>query len=260
MENDPGRGSRTVYGNGVHEKTVPLLPCPDIDELADFYRMLGFDRTYRQVRPNPSIIVKREDLELHFFGIDGFDPAESYGTCLVIVPDTGALYTAFAEGMRAVHGKVLVSGIPRMTRPRKRKNTGDVSGFSVVDPGGNWIRIFQATGEPAPLPEASSKLGKVLQNAVVLGDSRGDPAQAARILDASLARHGESSPVTDRIEALVYRAELALTLGDPSRADDLLAQIRATELTDHDRTRLHDALANADALAQDRKPPRRREP
>ena len=56
---------------------------------------------------------------------------------LVNVPDTAALYRSFAAGMRAEYGKLLVSGIPRVTRPpRKRKNAG------VVDPGGNWIRIF----------------------------------------------------------------------------------------------------------------------
>jgi hypothetical protein len=37
-----------------------------------------------------------------------------------------------------------VQGIPRMTRPRRRKNSGNLSGFTVVDPGGNWIRIFPA--------------------------------------------------------------------------------------------------------------------
>ncbi|GAA3740528.1 hypothetical protein HDA32_002616 [Spinactinospora alkalitolerans] len=45
--------------------------------------------------------------------------------------------------MRSVHGGLLLSGIPRITRPRKRKNTGNTSGFTVVDPGGNWIRIFR---------------------------------------------------------------------------------------------------------------------
>jgi catechol 2,3-dioxygenase-like lactoylglutathione lyase family enzyme len=236
----------------VNEVTIPLLPCRDIDEIADFYGMLGFERTHRQTRPNPYVVVKREDLELHFFGLDEFDPAQSYGTCLAFVPDTGALYAAFAEGMREVHGKLLVSGIPRMTRPRKRKNTGDVSGFSVVDPGGNWIRIFQATAEAGPVPEPESKLGRTLQTAIVLGESKGDPAQAARILDATLAREGDSASVVDRVEALVYRAELALVLDDPARADELLAQVRAIDLGESDRARLEEALANARELEAQR--------
>lgn len=224
------------------EKTVPLLPCRDIDEIDDFYRMLGFERTYRQAKPYPCVGLRREDLELQFFGLDGFDPAQSYGSCVVLVDDTAALYQAFADGMRAEHGKVLVTGIPRMTRPRKRKNVGDTTGFSVVDPGGNWIRIFRrSTG--APLEAASSQLGRALENAVVQGDSRGDVRQAARILDTALGRHPD--PAADRVEVLVYRAELALRLDDPERARDLLTEVETTALTDPERTRLADTLANA---------------
>jgi hypothetical protein len=37
----------------ANEMTVPLLPCGSIDVIADFYRVLGFRSTYRQLRPNP---------------------------------------------------------------------------------------------------------------------------------------------------------------------------------------------------------------
>ena len=62
-------------------------------------------------------------------------------------------------GMRSVHGKLLVSGIPRMTRSRLRNDR--YTGFTVVDPGGNWIRINKATKEP----EARTKLAKAMENA-----------------------------------------------------------------------------------------------
>jgi hypothetical protein len=52
--------------------------------------------------------------------------------------------------MRAVHGKLLISGIPRMTRPRLRNDR--FTGFTVVDPGGNWIRINKAAQLVAGLP------------------------------------------------------------------------------------------------------------
>jgi len=61
----------------VGERTVPLLPCPSIDEIADFYGCLGFTRTYRQQRPNPYVVLEREDIALHFFGMPDFDPATS---------------------------------------------------------------------------------------------------------------------------------------------------------------------------------------
>src|SRR3954470_17328913 len=140
----------------ANELTIPLLPCPSIDEIASFYEMLGFEITYRQTRPNPHAL-RREDINLHFFGMDGYDPAQSYSTCLVIVADTGELFEAFAARMRSVHGKLLVSGIPRMTRPRLRNDR--YTGFTVVDPGGNWIRIHQAAKEP----EARTKLAKAME-------------------------------------------------------------------------------------------------
>jgi hypothetical protein len=230
------------------EVTVPLLPCGSIDEIAEFYRVLGFEQKYRQVRPNPYVALQREDLSLHFFGMPDFDPQQSYGSCLVYVPDTGVLYQAFAAGMRAAYGKLLVSGIPRMTRPRKRKNTGGLAGFTVVDPGGNWIRIFPSAEKADDAEPAPGKLAKTLQNAIVLGESKGDDRQAARILDATLAREQDSAPVVDLVEALVYRAELALRLNDGEHADALLARVRETALDDSDREKLADALANAQDL------------
>lgn len=230
----------------AREIAIPLLPCRSIDEIEDFYRMLGFERTYRQAKPYPCVGVRREDLQLQFFGLDGFDPETSYGSCVVLVEDTLALYEAFAAGMRAVHGKVLVSGLPRMTRPRKRKNVGNISGFSIVDPGGNWIRIFHNTAAADDsTDEPTSQLAKTMRNAVVLSDSKGDTAQAARILDSALIKHRESAPVTDLVEALVYGAELAIRLGDRTRADALLAEVAATELTGEQRASLSEALGNA---------------
>ena len=46
----------------ANEIAIPLLPCHSIDEMADFYTMLGFRRIYYQVRPNPYVLLKREDL------------------------------------------------------------------------------------------------------------------------------------------------------------------------------------------------------
>ncbi len=229
------------------EVTVPLLPCASIDDIAEFYRALGFERTYRQTRPNPYMVLRREDLQLHFFGIPDFDPANSYGSCLVFVPDTGVLFESFAAGLREAYGKLPVSGIPRITRPRKRKNSDGLAGFTVVDPGGNWIRIFPAKGEDAD-SSATGKLAKAMENAVVLSDSKGDDKQAARILDGAINREQDSAPAVELVEALVYRAELAVRLGDAECANDLLARVAETNLADADRERLADALANAEDL------------
>jgi catechol 2,3-dioxygenase-like lactoylglutathione lyase family enzyme len=237
---------------------VPMLPCADIDEIEDFYTMLGFERTYRQTRPNPYVALQRSGLQLHFFGMDGFDPADSYGTCGVFVPDTGALYQDFAARMRARHGKVLIAGLPRMTRPRKRWNIGGYSGFSVIDPGGNWIRIFRVAADqavPDPTGEpGESKLAKVYRNAVVIADSHGDEPQAAKIIDSRLrsvpADQDHQEPTADLAQLLLYRAELAVRLDDPATAQGLLARFRTLELREVDPERVQGFADQAATLAE----------
>jgi hypothetical protein len=233
----------------ANEITVPLLPCRSIDEILEFYVMLGFTKTYYQVLPNPVVALKREDINLQFFGMPEFKPEDSYGSCLVIVPDTGALYRAFAEGMRRTHGKLLISGIPRMTRPRKRKNADNFSGFAVIDPGGNWIRIMAAKAEPDEAEVDRGKLGAILQNAVVMGDSHGNDARAAQILDGAIDREGGTASATDLVETLAYRAELALRLDDPAAAAEALARIRDVPLSEAERERLTETLASLEDLA-----------
>ncbi|GGO68455.1 VOC family protein [Nonomuraea cavernae] len=233
----------------ANEITVPLLPCRSIDEIVEFYTMLGFVRTYYQLRPNPYVSLKREDLQLHFFGIPDFKPEDSYGSCLVIVPDTGELFEAFAAGMREAHGKLLVSGIPRMTRPRKRRNAENLSGFTVVDPGGNWIRIVAAKPAPEEKEAASGRLATTLQKAVVMGDSHGKHVRAAQILDAALERDKETATAAELLEALAYRAELALRAEDSAAARDALARARALTLSEAERGgQLADILAALEDL------------
>jgi hypothetical protein len=209
----------------TNEVTVPLLPCASIDDIAAFYEVLGFRTTHRQRKPNPYVALQREDLHLHFFEIAGFDPEQSYGSCLVLTADIGGLHQAFAAGMRAAYGKVLVSGTPRMTRARARKNYDGLGGFSVVDPGGNWIRVVQnAAKTPTPTTTPAGRLAKALANAIVQGDSRGDVRQAVRILDSALARPQTDDDPVAQVEVLVYRAELAMVLHDEETATEMLAR------------------------------------
>lgn len=137
----------------------------------------------------------REDTNLHFFGIRGDDPEQSHSSCLIQVEDTRELYDAFAYGMRAVYGLVPMSGIPRMTRPRR-------DGFLVVDPGGNWIRIVPAVRESAP-----TKLARALQSAVTLAGSHGAERQALKTLEGALVREVHASE-EERESALEFRDEL----------------------------------------------------
>jgi len=226
-------------------RTVPLLPCASIDEIADFFGPLGFDVTYRQVRPNPYLALRRDDLELHYFGMDGFRPEDSYGTCLVLVDDTEPLFEALAAGLRASYGKLPLSGFPRITRPRRRKNAGNLSGFSLVDPSGNWIRVIR----DAPAQESSGgRLADALANAVVLADSHGDDAQAYKILAGAVRRVADPDRV-ELVEAQAYLAELAVRRGETDQAREHLAALYAVELTEQDREAVAQSLDAADELA-----------
>ncbi len=148
--------------------------------------------------------------------------------------------------MRAAYGKVLVSGTPRMTRPRARKNADGLGGFSVIDPGGNWIRVFQnAATTPMPAATPAGRLAKALANAVVQADSRGSVGQAVRILDSALARPQADDDPVEQVEVLVYRAELAMVLHDPKTAAEMLARVQSVALTEDETERAAPAFDNA---------------
>jgi hypothetical protein len=102
--------------------------------------------------------------------------------------------------MRSVRGKLLISGIPRMTRPRLRNDR--YTGFTLVDPGGNWIRINKAAKEP----EARTKLAKAMENAARQADAHGDERQGLKILEGALTRATGHEPEFQA--AREYRDEL----------------------------------------------------
>src|SRR5258708_25067097 len=155
--------------------TVPILPCRNVNGIVSFYESLGFAKTYFQVRPNPYVIVRLGDIELHFFGLDDFEPEKSLGSCIVQVDDVDALYQSFVNGLRAVRGKVPSAGIPRLTRPRKKQNAD--YGFIVINPGRHWIRVASApsknTGQTKETTAASSKPEPALDAAAGSGPRKG---------------------------------------------------------------------------------------
>lgn len=168
-------------------RTIPLLPCADINKIEEFFAALDFRTMHRQFRPNPYLALTGHGFDLHYYGLDGHEPESSHSSCLVIVEDIGPIWEQFAASMRHQYGRLPISGTPRITRPRARKNAGGLSGFSLVDPAGNWIR-FMRGGEPETPSAEASRLGDAIQNAVVLADSKGDVAQAAKILRGAVAR------------------------------------------------------------------------
>lgn len=192
------------------ERTIPILPCRHLDDIVPFYEALGFTVTYRQARPNPYLCLQRGGLDLHFFGIPEFDPETSLGNVIVVVPDIAVLYDEFAAGLRAAYGKLPVSGLPRMTRPRRKQGT--TGGFSVVDPGGNWLRITSpGQAEKDDQAETAGQLDRVLLNAARQGDARGDIPAAIKVLEAGRPRCRPG-----RYRGIAVTAVLMATVSRPS--------------------------------------------
>ena len=233
----------------ANERTYPCLPCGDIDESIAFYESIGFKKTYRQVRPNPYAVVALEEIQIHLFGMEGFNPAESYGSVIVAVPDPDSLYRDFAAGLRKVHGKLPVAGIPRMTRPRKKYGT--VRGFSVVDPGGNWLRIYKlGESEEKNSAEKAEGLAQIIYVAARLGDAHGDEALALKTIENGLTRFADTSGAMDLAKAYLYRAELAVRTKDFELAKSSLLSAQSLKLTADDKVALTDEFAHVIELVQ----------
>jgi len=236
----------------ANERTYAILPCRDIDECIAFYETLGFKKTYRQIRPNPSAVVALEDIHIHFGGIEGFKPEDSYGSVIIVVPDPDTLYHAFAAGLRKAYGKLPVAGIPRILRPRKRYGT--VRGFTVIDPGGNWLRISKlGDTEQEATSENVEGLAQIINVAARLGDAHGDEALALKTLENGLARFLQA-PAIERARAYLYRAELAVRLRNAEVAQSSLALAKSIALTAVERDMIADELDHVAALLDEPDP------
>jgi hypothetical protein len=228
--------------------TIPLLPCRSLDEAIPFYEALGFTRTYRQDRPYPAAGLVLDDINIHLFGIDGFVPEDSYGSALIMLFDPDQTYRAFAAGLRDAYGKLPAAGIPRILRPRKRQGT--TYGFTIVDPGGNWLRFGKLASGDEPDEETTTGLARVIENAARQGDSRGDEATAIRLLTAGLARHSDAPPL-ERFRALLYLSELGVRTGDPNLARDSLHAAGEVNLDPDQEATVAEELAHATHLVEE---------
>jgi hypothetical protein len=70
------------------------------------------------------------------------------------------------------------------------------------------------------------------------------------MLDAGLARHADAAPI-ERLPALVYRAELAVRMGDLERARATLSAVHGLALDDDAKPALAADLATAAELERD---------
>jgi hypothetical protein len=131
-------------------------------------------------------------------------PHNRMGSAIVAVPDVDALYHAFAAGLRVAYGKLPIAGFPRITRPRKK--FGIVHGFSVIDVGGNWLRISKlGDQENEEVEKKKTGLAKILNVATRLEDAHGDETKALKALENGLKQYPDA-PILDTMRELCFIA------------------------------------------------------
>ena len=192
-------------------------------------------------------------MQIHLFGMDNFDPAQSYGSVCIQVPDPDELYRSFAEGLRTAYRKLPNAGIPRIVRPRKK--FGTVYGFSLVDVGGNWLRISKlGETDKSPDDDEGSQTAKDLQHyldlAARLGDAHGDDAKRLETLESGLRKHADA-PALLRARGLLYHVDLAMRLDRRDAARALLALANALALSAQEGESLEEEWEHAAALVSE---------
>jgi hypothetical protein len=80
-----------------------------------------------------------------------------------------------------------------------------------------------------------------------LADARGDDEGAMATLGRAIERYPDAVPI-DRARAHLYRAELAVRLGQAELAGGSLAEARAVELDPADRESIASDIAHIEAL------------
>ena len=227
--------------------TVPLLPCLSLAGTVEFYTALGFIVSHEQEKPYLYLALVLDDFEVHFKEpaphLDAGD--ELSGGCLVMVDQVAGFHDQFVAGLRSHYGRVLATGLPRLTRLRPGQTR-----FCLYDPSGNCL-IFINRDEPdVEYGGAStlSGLAKALENVAIFRDFKNDDVLAARALDAALRRHRADASRVDVARALADRAELATVLADRGLADTLRAELADMALTHDERARLRPELAALDQI------------
>jgi len=118
----------------VHDLAIPILPCRSVAATTEFYRRLGFEGGAHEFDRDYAIL-RRGQVELHFFTHRDLVPAESFAGCYIRVRDVQSIFESCSAG-----------GLPAAGRPRIDRLEDKPWGlreFAIVGPDGNLLRIGQ---------------------------------------------------------------------------------------------------------------------
>ncbi|MFC5402658.1 bleomycin resistance protein [Cohnella soli] len=229
---------------------IPILPCRSIDEQLDFYEALGFELTYRQVKPNLYACVRHSIVELHFFVLKQLEPANSYSMCYVNVSNVDTVYRTFCDNLKKVYRKVPSKGLPRIT---KLNNLAEDRRFNLIDPAGNRLLIGQKHDSPRPLQNDhyvvihSSRFRNAFETAYRLMYAKDEPSEAARVLDLVFSKKEKEVPASLRYWAYVLRADIAIAMDELNVAGTYMNDAEKLPLSDQE---LEEAAEAAERLKE----------
>jgi len=116
------------------DRATPNLPSRDFDATSAFYRLLGFQESWRD---RGWMILERQGLQLEFFPHEALDTLASWFSCCLRLDDLDR----FVAACRAAGIKEADRGIPRLQLPRVEE-----SGFRiayVIDLDGSLLRMIE---------------------------------------------------------------------------------------------------------------------
>ena len=118
---------------------VPILPARDLLETRAFYERVGFSTVgWWPDAFGGYAIVRRDDLEMHFFRFPELDPASSYAQCYWRVPQVDAL-----------HAEMVRAGV---AAGRPEDKPWGMREFALSDPNGTLVRVGQPLSSPVTSP------------------------------------------------------------------------------------------------------------
>ncbi|GHH39657.1 bleomycin resistance protein [Streptomyces candidus] len=229
------------------EKTIPILPCPHIQPVVDFYTVLGFTTTYQQNSPNPYAEVERGGIRLQFFGMKKYDPTQSYSSAYIVSDGVDALYEDFRGRLKEAYGRIPARGLPRIGALRDM--SFGMRQFLVSDPGGNCLRFGQPAGEDLTRAP-SDTFGRAMYYAARWVDAREHLAGAAQLLDRTLAITDEQPTPVQVFEMLVMRADVAFRSDCLQEAAGFLDRARTVRLGSAEQAAVRDELRRSEEIRE----------
>jgi catechol 2,3-dioxygenase-like lactoylglutathione lyase family enzyme len=119
----------------VSDIATPNLPSRDFERTFQFYKALGFQRTWRD---SGWMILKNGTLLIEFFICPELNPSMSSYSCCFRLKDVDRFYRSLVE----VGVPEATSGWPRVHRPKLQAWGGKVG--ALIDIDGSLIRLIQS--------------------------------------------------------------------------------------------------------------------